>query len=172
MSQAQHRLAALVFGPDDDVDALVAAFVADETGKGRRVAGVRQAVSEIDQCDGAVEGVDIATGRRFSLMQSLGPKAGACRVDPVAISEVGRILDGALAQNPDLIVVNRFGKLEAEEKQGVVAEISAAVAAGAAILVAVPQRFLDAWNAFAGGLDAQLPCNREALDDWWRTARR
>ena len=171
MSQAQHRLAALVFGPDDDVDALVAGFVADESAKGRRIAGVRQAVGEIDQCDGAVEGVDIATGRRFSLMQALGPKAGACRVDPVAISEVSRILDAALAQSPDLIVVNRFGKLEAEEKQGVVAEIGAAVAAGAAVLVAVPQRFLDAWNAFAGGVDAQLPCNRTALDAWWRSAQ-
>lgn len=168
MTDAPKRLAALVFSPEQPVDALIADFIADAQRAGCRVAGVRQIDSAADDCTGAVQAVDIGSGARFRLMQDLGSGAGACRVDPAAIARVGQIVGAAVAARPDLIVVNRFGKLEAEEKDGVVAEIGAAVAAGVPVLVAVSQRFLPAWNDFASGLDAQLPCARAALDQWWR----
>lgn len=161
------RLAAIVFAADEPVDALIADFVAAEQNKGRRIAGVRQTDSGVDECTGAVRAVDIATGGSFALMQDLGRQAGSCRVDPSAIARVSQIVGAAVAGSPDLIVVNRFGKLEAEEKDGVVADIGAAVAAGVPVLVAVAARFLPAWNDFAAGLDAQLPCSRAALDAWW-----
>ena len=168
MTAAMKRLAAIVFAPEQNVDALIAAFVADAQREGCRVAGVRQIESAADDCTGAVQAVDISSGARFRLMQDLGAGAGACRVDPAAIARVGQIVGAAVRERPDLIVVNRFGKLEAEEKDGVVAEIGAAVAAGVPVLVAVSRRFLSAWNEFAAGMDAQVPCDRAALDAWWR----
>ena len=47
------------------------------------------------------------------------------------------------------------------------AEIAAAIAEGLALLIAVPTRFLDAWNEFAGGLDTQAPPTEAALAAWW-----
>ena len=47
-------------------------------------------------------------------------------------------------------------------------EIGRAFAGGVAMIVCVPGRYRDAWNAFAAGLDAQLPANREAIEAWWR----
>ena len=70
--------------------------------------------------------------------------------------EAARLLDRALATNPDLLVVNRFGRLESEGG-GMLAEIGRAFAEGVAMIVCVPGRYRDAWNAFAAGLDAQLP---------------
>ena len=38
---------------------------------------------------------------------------------------------------------------------------------GLPVVIAVPARYLDAWNAFAGGLDAQLPPSRAEIEAWW-----
>ena len=54
------------------------------------------------------------------------------------------------------------------EGRGLIAEIGRAFADGVATIVCVPERYRDAWNAFAAGLDAQLPANREAIEAWWR----
>ena len=52
-----------------------------------------------------------------------------------------------------------------------IAEIGEAVAEGVALLIAVPLRYLEAWNAFAGGLDRQLPPRLEAMERWWEDMR-
>lgn len=50
--------------------------------------------------------------------------------------------------------------------------IGRAFAESVAMIVCVPGRYREAWNAFAAGLDAQLPANREALEAWWRAVSR
>ena len=80
-------------------------------------------------------------------------------------------MDRALATNPDLLVVNRFGRLELEGG-GMLAEIGRAFSDGVAMIVCVPSRYRDAWNDFAAGLDAQLPAKREAIEAWWRAIAR
>ena len=81
------------------------------------------------------------------------------------------VIDRARGEKPDLLVVNRFGRLESEGA-GMIAEIGAAVAEGEAVLIAVPLRYADAWNAFADGLDAQIRPEISELDRWWRAAGR
>ena len=36
------------------------------------------------------------------------------------------------------------------------------------MIVCVPERYRKSWNAFASGLDAELPARREAIEVWWR----
>ena len=81
------------------------------------------------------------------------------------------IFDRARGETPDLLVVNRFGRLESEGA-GMIAEIGAAVAEGEAVLIAVPLRYGDAWNAFADGLDAQMRPELSELERWWRAITR
>ena len=57
-------------------------------------------------------------------------------------------LDGARETGPDLLVANRFGRLESEGG-GMLAEIGRAFADGLPLIVCVPKRYLNAWDAFA-----------------------
>ena len=85
----------------------------------------------------------------------------------MALVEVARLLSEALARRPDLLVVNRFGRLESEG-QGIIDEIAAAATSGIPVLLGVSTRYLEAWRQFAMGFDEELACSREALDAWWR----
>ncbi|MCC2109303.1 MAG: DUF2478 domain-containing protein, partial [Hyphomicrobiales bacterium] len=114
---------------------------------------------------------DLSTGECLPIMQDLGAEATGCAVNPAAIAVAARMLDRARGEKPDLLVVNRFGRLESEGA-GMIAEIGAAVAEGEAVLIAVPLRYADAWNAFADGLDAQIRPEISELDRWWRAAGR
>jgi hypothetical protein len=161
------RLAAIFFERDEDVDAPLAEFVAAARRAGARVAGFLQHRVEARGCDcHDVRLQDIVSGAQFSIMQDLGAGATGCRVDTAAIAAAAGLVARALAEAPDLLALNRFGKLECEGG-GLLAELGEAVARGIPVVVCVPTRFREAWNQFAGGLDAQLPARRDALEAWW-----
>lgn len=162
------RLAAIVFDRDEDADLVVSDFITSLATRGVRVEGLvqRPGAAERD-----LRVADISTGESLPIMQELGAEAEGCAVDPAAIATAARMLDAARARKPDLLVVNRFGRLESEGG-GMLAEIGAAATEGTALLICVPLRYRDAWNAFAAGLDAQLPPARAALDAWWEALAR
>ena len=162
------RLAAIVFERGEAPDEALITFVEEVKAAGARVAGLVQERADDDLCDRHdVRVRDLLSGEILPIMQDLGPDATGCAVDPAAIAEAARLLDRALATNPELLIVNRFGRLESEGG-GMLAEIGRAFAEGVAMIVCVPERYRDAWNAFAAGLDHQLPANREAIEAWWR----
>jgi hypothetical protein len=162
------RLAAIVFDRDEAPDEAVIAFIDAVVARGVRVAGLVQDRADKGHCNlHDVKVRDLTSGEILPIMQDLGAGAEGCRVDPSAIALAARLLDRALATNPDLLVVNRFGRLESEGG-GVQSEIGRAFAEGTAVIVCVPDRYRDAWNAFACGLDVQLPASREAIEAWWR----
>ena len=162
------RLAAIVFEPGEDPDAPLGAFLASLTTRGLRVGGLVQEHGQADGCDlHDVRVRNLLTGERLDVMQNLGALSSACRVDPGAIAVAARQLAEALATRPDLLVANRFGRLESEGG-GAIAEIGQAVVEGVALVVCVPRRYLKAWNDFACGLDRQLPARLDALEAWWR----
>ena len=162
------RLAAIVFDRGEAPDEALIAFLAGATACGARVAGLVQERVGDDLRDLRDVGVrDLTSGEILPIMQDLGPEATGCAVDPAAVAAAARLLERALATNPDLLVVNRFGRLESEGA-GMLAEIGSAIDEGVAVIVCVPARYRGAWNAFAAGLDAQLPARREAIEAWWR----
>ncbi len=159
------RLAAIVFDRDEAPDEALVGFVDTAISRGARVAGLVQERADDDLHDVRVR--DLMSGEILPIMQDLGAGSAGCSVDPAAIAEAARLLDRALATSPDLLVVNRFGRLESEGG-GMVNEIGRAFAEGVAMIVCVPSRYRDAWNVFAAGLDQPLPANREAIEAWWR----
>jgi hypothetical protein len=167
------RIAAVLFDRDDEVDAAVGEFVAAVRREGALVAGFLQ--ERLETADCAHDDVrlrDLVRGDAFAIMQDLGAGATGCRLDAAAIAfaagRLGEVL--ALEPEPDLVIVNRFGKLECEGG-GLLAELGETVARGLPVVVCVPLRFRDAWVAFAGGLDVELPPVSGALADWWARAR-
>ena len=166
------RLAAIVFERNDAPDEVLVAFIDGAISRGARVAGLVQERADDGLSDlRDVRVRDLASGENLPIMQNLGAGSTGCSVDPAAIAEGARLLGRALATNPDLLVVNRFGRLESEGA-GMLNEIGRAFSDGVATIVCVPGRYRDAWNAFAAGLDVQLPAKREAIEAWWRAVAR
>jgi len=163
------RLAAVVFDRNAPGDAAVAGFLKRIAGSGARIAGLVQEHAEREGCalhDAQVR--DLATGERLPILQDLGAGATGCRVDPAAIALAARMLDRARETAPDLLVANRFGRLESEGG-GMLVEIGQAFGDGLAVLICVPSRYIASWNAFADGLDVQLPPSAEAIAQWWES---
>jgi nucleoside-triphosphatase THEP1 len=160
-------IAAVTYGPDDDCDALLAVFAHEREAAGVKVAGLIQINAGAGCAELDMELEALGTGRRINICQDLGPgSVNACRLDPAGLAEAAAALRQALERPADLVVVNKFGRMEAEGG-GLIAEIGAAVAAEMPLVIGVPLRFLPAWDAFADGMDVKLPCTRTALDGWW-----
>ncbi|GGK22034.1 DUF2478 domain-containing protein [Salinarimonas ramus] len=172
MSEPTPRIAALVYGRKEPVSALMEGFAARLRARGLRVAGLVEADLEADAClRGEMALRDLGSGDVVSICQDLGSGATGCRVDPRGLAEAGARLAAGLAAAPDCVVVNKFGKLEADG-EGLADEIGQCVAQGVPLVIGVPARFRAAWDAFAGGLDTPLPATASALDAWWATLAR
>jgi hypothetical protein len=167
MSAGLKTLAAVVYGRGEDANRIVADFAAELAAQGVRVGGAVQISTGAADCSCPDTHVlDLETGTRIPILQNLGQQSQSCRADPAALAEVGSLITQALARKPELLIINRFAKLEAAG-EGMIEEIGAAAASGIPTLLSVPDRFLKEWNGFAMGLDEQLPCSIEDLRAWW-----
>lgn len=172
MSRTEPRgpktLAALVYAQGEDANRIVEDFANDLARRGHRLGGVVQIAEAAQNCEcRETHVVDLESGQRISILQDLGRHSQSCRIDPAALANVGQLISSAIARQPELLFINRFGKLEAEGK-GVFAEIGEAAAANIPTLVSVSMRYLDQWRQFTMGLDDELACSNEALQQWWR----
>src|SRR5262249_37541430 len=113
MFDAQCDLAALVYGPDQDPDAVLRGFAADLGARGLRAVGMVQA----GQCaDSSLSAVLLPSGERLLLAQDFDPAAKGCRLDLARLQSAGERIAEAMAQGADLLIVNRFGKRERDGK--------------------------------------------------------
>lgn len=166
-------LAAIAHDGHGIAEPVLEGFVQRVRAQGWRVRGLLQ-VSEVDRpepqsggaCQRRMELVDIAQGERYLISQALGKGSTACCLDAAGVAAASVVLRRALDQQPDLIVANRFGKLEVQGT-GLRQDIAAAVVAGVPLVTAVDARFLPEWQAFAGELGVTLPPAVEALEQWW-----
>ena len=142
--------------------------MADLQAAGRRVQGL------LMQHEGGMAGdtgcgvqmflVDVSSGERYLVSQPMGSLSKACRADPQGFARATVVLRRALADKPDLVVLNRFGRLEAEGG-GMSAELLDLMAEGVPVLTAVAPAYREAWAAFSGGA-AVLPLDEAAARAW------
>jgi nucleoside-triphosphatase THEP1 len=150
-------ITALVYHEGAFADPLLRRIAAEAAGAGLRLAGFvarERERPERHRCDMLLE--DLATGRLVDITQDRGPLARGCRLDVGALVSVIDAAVRAVTAGADLVIVNKFGKTEAEGG-GLRALVVAAVEAGVPVLIAVPARNLDAFRAFADGLAAEIP---------------
>jgi molybdate transport system ATP-binding protein len=162
-----NHVAAIVYRPQDDVDALLADFASARLREGARIGGVVQRNLKDDA--GRPSGmlvVDLLTGREISICQPLGTGATACKLDPAGLAEASLAISRAAAEDTALIIVNKFSKQEAAG-HGLRSELAEAIIAGGPVLTAVPEKCLDAWRDFTGDLGTTLLCARHVVDEWW-----
>lgn len=148
-----------------DGDALLADLVAALRREGREVRGLLMTYPQPEAgCAGDMVLVDLHSGVRYPVSQALGSGASSCRSDPQGFARASEVLRAALAEQPELVVVNRFGGLEAEGS-GFADEMLALVTEGVPVLTMVSARRLAAWQRFSGGAPL-LPAEPGAVRAW------
>lgn len=165
-------LAAIHFNRHDDVDALLRDAVAQLIRQGKDVAGVLQGgtggadAAGPDTCD--IDNTvlqSIRGGWTSKILEDRGQHARGCRLNPRAIADVAGRLQGELASGAELLVINRFGRAESEG-HGLRNIFELAVESGIPVLTAVREDYADDWNAFHGGMAADLPAEAGAVMRW------
>lgn len=154
-----------------DGDRVLAALADRLAAQGLRLAG---AVQENLDC-GADRPCDmdlrlLGHGARVRISQSLGPMSQGCRLDADGVERAAGIAASVLAMGADLLIVNKFGKQEAEGG-GFRQLIGQALSAGIPVLTQVKPVNRAAFDAFAGGLADPLPPDPQALEDWLAAQR-
>lgn len=166
------KLAAVVYRPTDDIDRVLASFAATLRRDGRRIGGIVQRNRRGD-CGPAnlMEVIDLMTEKSIPICQNLGSGSTACKLDQGRLAEAGQAVKRAIADRAELVIVNKFGKSEAEGR-GLRSEIADAIVAGLPVLTSVSERLYPAWTAFTGGFGTTLLCDDAVIADWWRDISR
>ena len=136
------------------VDRAISNIVRRLKRQGYRLAGaVRPQVvpTEVDRCALFLE--ELSSGGVFPISQDLGAGSLSCRLDDVALDAIAARVEASLQDGADLLVLNKFGKQEAEGR-GLRSPIVKAVNQGIPVLVGLNPGRAQAWNAFCGGAGA------------------
>ncbi len=160
-------IAAIVYTTRGVADGPMTALARKLRERGLRVRGLVQEVTH-DGPGGARRMMltDLAGGERFDISQKLGSGSGPNCVDPGVLAETSGVLRRALEEGADLVIVSRFGELEAAGG-GFAAEMLALMGEGVPLLTAVSTRFLESWQRFTDGAGAELSPDLEALEGWF-----
>jgi hypothetical protein len=165
---AQCDLAAVVYRHDDDPDRLLIDFADDLRRSGRRPVGVIQ-VGRSCRSENPGLGVVLLPGNEVvRLVPDAEAQAPGCRLDGGRLADLATRLGAMIEDGADLVIINRFGRSEAEGK-GLIDLIAQAVDADIPVLIAVPEQRFPDWIRFSNGMNVRLACRREALDQWWRS---
>ncbi|SDC35031.1 DUF2478 domain-containing protein [Ruegeria marina] len=149
-------------------DRLLSAVAERLEAEGVRLAGVVQTNT---QCaDNAHCDMDLRvmpTGEVIRISQSLGAGARGCRLDPGELERAVGLVSGALANGPDLLIVNKFGKHEADGR-GFRPMIAEALALDVPVLLGVNGLNEEKFLAFTEGAAEKLEPEIEVLVHWMR----
>lgn len=115
------------------------------------------------RCDVILE--DLASGHRTALFENRGAGSRGCRLDPNALAEAAARIEGSLEMMPDLLILNKFGKIECDGG-GLRDLIASAIDRDIAVVIGVPQRNLDQWRQFAGDFAVEIPGDEAVLQQW------
>jgi len=148
-----------------EIQQLLAAFV-DRNRQRLRIAGLIEGAAGEGAACGAGQLRSIGSGDRFALFQELGPGSVSCSLDSSNLLEASEQVCGDIARGCDIVVLSKFGKLEAENRWGLIAAFVAAMEAGVPILTSVSPKYMEAWSAFAAPFFVTLPPEIAALEAW------
>lgn len=164
---ANSRIAVVQGAPGAVVDDLLAGAVARWSPE-LRIAGV------VAEGDGLAKGKcsagnlrTVASDKLFSIFAADNPDAGldACNVDGRGAIGAAEVAEQDIAKGCDLVVLNRYAKLE-QAGDGLCRAFAAAIAAGVPLLTSVSPNRIEAFEAFAQAGFTLLPPEAAAIDAW------
>jgi len=136
-------------------------------GRGVQLAGVVQTNTERGdrlRCD--MHLTVLPSGKKIRISQDRGEGARGCHLDHGALEDaVAHVEHAILSCTPDLVIINKFGRREAQGG-GFVPVICAALEAELPVLVGVNNLNRTQFDAFACDLARALPPEDDALLEW------
>ena len=162
------RAAAIIRPPAGGSVDCLEGFIRILQGQGYVVRGLiqRNDPAASSDCACAMKLVDVGNRQEFKISQDLGQHSEGCRVDTSQLAEASVVLRQALSDKADLVVINKFGKLEAEGR-GLADELLTVMASGTPMVTTVEFTLLDRWRDFSGGLAHELAPTCGGLMRWW-----
>lgn len=152
-------LTALVYEESFDIGKIFVAIAEHARGAGFRLGGAMEkpapAPAPGRRCDMHLQ--DLTTGQTIKISEERGGLARGCRLDHDGLARICALVLSSLP-DCDLILLNKFGKSEAEGG-GFRCVISDALALEVPVFIGVPRRNLAAWQAFSGdfGTEVEAP---------------
>ena len=170
MEQPVRKIAVIQGAPSAEVQALLATL-ADRWRPSTRLAGVVAEDHGLpDRACSAGYLRSLSDDRRFSMFQDLGPGSSGCHLDSAGVTQAADAVQRDIARGCDLVVLSKFGKLEAGGG-GLRDAFSAAFEAGIPVLTSVSPALAEPWQHFAAPLFAMLPADGARIEAWWREVR-
>lgn len=170
MRPTPNRIAAVVRTDDENAQALIGATVAEWRAAGAKVVGVIAEPHGLpDRTCRAGTLRDIASDRPYRMYLETAPSHTSCHLDAEGVAEACQGILEQIAAS-DLVVLSKFGKLEAAAG-GLAPAFEAAMTAGKPVLTTVSEKHRDAWRAFAPEA-SDLAADPVALRAWWKATRR
>lgn len=149
-----------------DTDELLFRVAETITKRGFRATGTVQINTErpdAQPCDMDVK--VLPEGPLIRISQSLGPNARGCRLNPEGLERAVGEVQARLEAGVDCLIVNKFGKQEADGR-GFRPAIGQAVAADIPVLVGLNHLNAEGFEAFAEGAAVALAPDHDALVAW------
>ena len=149
-----------------DTDLILFKLATVLAARGLRCCGTVQINSErgdTGPCDMDVR--VLPDGPILRISQDLGRASHGCRLDPAALEPAVGLVSASMGQGSDLLIVNKFGKHEAQGR-GFRTVIAEALSKGIPVLVGINALNLSAFEEFAEGLATRLPPEPTALESW------
>ncbi|WP_299079717.1 DUF2478 domain-containing protein [uncultured Ruegeria sp.] len=147
-------------------DRLLSAVAEHLLAGGAHLAGVVQTNTECaddSKCDMDVR--VLPDGETIRISQTLGTQSRGCRLDPAALEQAVGYVTASLKDAPQLLIINKFGKHEADGR-GFRPVIAEALAQDIPVLVGVNGLNAEKFNEFTGGEAEQLVPDVQAIADW------
>ena len=113
---------------------------------------------------------NIATEERFSIFQDLGPGSTACHLDGVGALKAAAAVKKDIAAGCDLVLLSKFGKLEARG-DGLFGAFKAAVDAHVPLLTSVSPAWEEPWKTLSRRSFAILSADPDEMSAWWQAIR-
>jgi nucleoside-triphosphatase THEP1 len=154
-----------------DTDLLLARFATGLARRGYRTSGTVQINTEREggPCDMDVQ--VLPDGPVICISQHLGSASKGCRLDPAALESAVGLVETSLATGADCLIVNKFGKHEAEGR-GFRPLIAEALSRDIPVLVGLNRLNAPAFHAFTEGWAVELPPRIGDLTAWFDACRR
>ncbi|MDE3116296.1 MAG: DUF2478 domain-containing protein [Pseudomonadota bacterium] len=163
-------LGVMVYDNSLEGDALLTEAADRLAAEGYRLGGVVQSSvhrAGRRKCDMYLR--DLMSGEEILISLDRGNEARGCRLDADAFARVEVWGERALAAGVDLLVINKFGKEEAQGR-GLRPLIAEALLSGIPVMLGVSTLNLYDLQAFAGEAAVRLPAECDAIMAWCRQA--
>lgn len=162
---------ALQGAPRPAIQLALAAFGDRRRAEGWRVAGLVETTSAPGGAGCAGHALsDLGSGARYPIAQNLGRLSDACHLDGGGVAQACQSVLDALSEGCDVLILAKFGKLEAA-RGGLVDAFGQAIARDIPILTSVAPGLAAGWAAFTGELARVAPPDTALIEEWWHAVR-